>query len=242
MQLKQEYKEYVSLVGGPAYQVEATDQLQRAKVGKEGSPDRRLHWINFEPVYLLVDGAIDPLNKLPPPCLTVEMARSVFVNGLYMEERSRSEASLRLPDEILGDQGNHLEKPITGLSWYEAESIVRLCGGRMPSEKEIDLLASEILDCLNSCKIWGQNFWSPFSYSLCVYDKVDQLWSEPSLISRDLKSRIKEELGNVRTVCKINSDNIERTKQDIDQNPPPDNMDTILTWIIYDVPHVQKTD
>ena len=150
---------------------------EAAWVGTEGDPDRRRHRFAFAGAAVAVSEA-----GLPELFVTVAMARTVMVSGAY-GSRMAVTPELRMPDEVVGDQGTNLARPLAGLSFIEAETICELLGGALPDEKVFDYvfvgLSASLEQGGETRQAWTASSWSAFSYSLAWYDARMGAWRAP---------------------------------------------------------------
>ena len=136
----------------------------------------RTHWFNCNRIKFRQSGLF----------LTGHDARSVMVSGAYGRELLRynnTSKHLRYPDDIFQHRTPDLDLPVTGINWHEAEVLCRLRGGRLATEKEVDLLLNRDLRSSwsmgNVSKIWTSSEWNPFSYCLCIYNPKEKRWEFP---------------------------------------------------------------
>jgi hypothetical protein len=150
-----------------------------AAVGDPRDPARRPNVFRFSGLCLrLVRMGADYMVQ---PFLTVAQARAAMVSGAYYHRR-RVLPALRPPDLLIGAQAALGETPLEGLSFSEAETLARLAGGRLPTEREIDyVLASADAIPMPSgvWHSWTASRWSPYSYSLALWDDTLRVWRAP---------------------------------------------------------------
>ena len=117
------------------------------------------------------------------PFLTIGDARSVMVNGDYRAQWRKGKGKLRKPDEIFNGLDIDLKNSLTGCNWHEVNTLCRLIGGRLASEKEVNVILTKLADQSfsfdNVQQTWTRTRWHPLSYCLCRYDSKKECWIAP---------------------------------------------------------------
>jgi len=138
-----------------------------AEVGESEDVDRRKHWFRFQSIAI----------RAKEPFLTLKDARKAMITGMYYEKRKENKAQLRPPDDLI--RPADLNTPLTGLNWYEAKALCELRYGRLPMEKEVDLIYQHLSQDMMPTpveKVWTLSKWSNWSYARCGYDDDKQRW------------------------------------------------------------------
>jgi hypothetical protein len=194
-----------------------------ARVGRDSDLERRRHRFAFSGA--AVRAAAPPAPQVLLPFVTADQFRTVTSNGHYADRR-RGSATLRLPDDIAAGKDLSPGTPLPGLSLHEAETVVDLLGGRIPSEKELDYLLSEHRSLPWRMPLSGAALtsspWSPFAYSLALYDEVAADWHEPSRPPVSLEQ-------NARAILRWDGTGLSRQQE----SDAPGEMDELLTPIVF---------
>ena len=206
------------------------------EVGALGAPPRdpsqswrRRHW------WLSSGFAVRSLEgterHLAQPFLTARDARQLMISGQWYQAR-QLDKGLRLPDQLVSaSQALHLDTPLTGVSFKEAERFATLMSGRLPREKEADLIATALHEfpptIPQSFSVWTASPWSEFSYSACVWDMEMSRWREPAHARR-----IVPESETRRTVLRVNL----ATQEIIREPCEPSGSQDIAVWVVHGEP------
>ena len=150
-----------------------------ASVGNPVDPARRPHVFRCPDMFVrtICNGSSWQLQ----PFLTVAQARSVMTRGQYHECR-RLIPELRSPDTLMRFQTDLGDTPLEGLSHREAEILAQLTGGRLPTEREVDYILGSLpteASPDHGWHCWTASIWSPFSYSMVLWDRTLPGWRAP---------------------------------------------------------------
>lgn len=136
-------------------------------VGQKNDVSCRQHWIAWSKTLAIQCGE----NQSLQPFLTVGHARYAMTRGWYGKRKINDER-LRLPAELLKNHATHdLNKPLSNLNAYEAQTLCELNFGRLATEKkEVDAICQYLhLNRQGLEQVWTASYWSEWSYALCVH-------------------------------------------------------------------------
>ncbi len=187
---------------------------------------RRRHWWRSSGFEVRAFQGAD--GRLPQPFLTVGDARELMISGQWHQARLL-DRQLRLPDEIVSpSQAMCLDAPLTGSGFQEAARFALLLNGRLPHEKEADLIAATLRTSAptipRSFTIWTASLWSEFSYTACVWDNEMSRWREP-----EFPARIVQENETRHTVLRVNL----ATQEIIREPREPTNSQDLAVWVVH---------
>jgi hypothetical protein len=152
------------------------------EVGSHGSPDRRAHWVELGPLW--IRARIDGLEGEGPAraFLTYRDLRRATASGAWASARQRS-AGLRRATEIVPQHDPDQAEMLTGLSLAEANLLAGDARGRLPTQKELDLVLDRMpqLRTAGVC-LWTSSVYGLFDYSHCRFNLARARWESDDTI------------------------------------------------------------
>lgn len=162
------------------------------EVGSPADPDRRGHVVELGPLFIRA-GKPDDGRGGPSPFLTFADLREATSSGEYLRRRKISlirlgdaggqaaSTLIRAPTLLIGDTApEDLGIALSGLSWYEADLLAQLAGGRLPEQKEADYVLARHaarLGALNDVlAIWTSSPYLRLAYSYRRFDSERRCW------------------------------------------------------------------
>jgi hypothetical protein len=143
-------------------------------------PDRPVHHVELGP--LCIRNRVDGLEGEGPSraFLSYHDLRRATASGYWAQSRRLSPGALRPVAEITLYQNPGRAEIVVGLSLAEANLLVTHAGGRLPTQKELDVILSRYADLHtalppNVC-LWTSSAYHLFDYSHRRYSLERRRW------------------------------------------------------------------